>query len=173
MSKENYVRNPDLNRKIDYKANALMQLREIYYVVPFNAFMCVKRIAPNGKKVYSGLCNFMDDSTTYIENMHVSDEYVAKNCIRLTSIEELDKYAFQRDLSLDINGTHIKMGAYCVREDSTEAKEVDFTRYVLLHTGVYQNPNFTKLQSDPMIVSDFDMMDWPDMDDRDDYLLDD
>lgn len=176
MSKENYVRNPDLNRKIDYKANALMQLRDIYYVIPFNAFMAVKRIDENGRKVYSGLCNFMDDTTTFIDNMHVTDEYVAKNCVLLKSIETLDKYAFQRDLSIDLPEIRWKHGAYCTH-DGTGGAEYDVDKHIerirFLHTGVFEDRNFTKLPSDPAYADDFDMGEWPDMDDRDDYLLDD
>jgi hypothetical protein len=173
MSKENYVRNPDLNRKIDYKANALMQLRDIYYVIPFNAFMAVKRIDENGKKVYSGLCNFMDDSVTFIDNMYVDDKYIAKNCILLKSIEDLDKYAFQKDLSIDLPDLKWKNGAYCTHNEIGDDTDKYIERIRLLHTGVFEDRNFTKLPSDPAHTDDFDMGDWPGMDDRDDYLLDD
>ena len=167
MSKETYVRNPDLNRKIDAQAITLMELREIYYVRPYNAFVAVKKPAPNGKKVYSYLCRFLNDSTTTIGNMHISDEYIAKNCVRMMDLETLDQVAFQYDLS--ISKMNYVSGAYTTNGSHDNQN----TDYFNMYIRARKDPAFSLLADDPIEVDEFDFEDWPDMDERDDYNLDD
>lgn len=167
MSEENYVRNPEMNRKLDEHAKELLASREIYYVIPYNSFICVKRIAENGKKVYSGIARFLNDSTTTISNMHVSDEYLEKNCIRILDVETLDKYAYQYDMSIPkmkyTSGSWTTHGSH----EKVDGRDP----YLQLMLKSYADPAFEKLEDDPMDLDPFDF--WPDMDDRDDYDMDD
>ncbi len=182
--KEKYVTNPNLNREIDESTYKLLQLRDIYYVIPYNAFTAVKRIDETGRKIYSDLSNFLRDSTTNIGNYYITDDYIAKNCILIKDIETLDKYAYQRDQSINIPATdrtpELKYvgGSYTVfntwggDEDDTGNK--DWGRYVELWDAHKTNPAFTKLKSDPPIELDLDY-DFPELDDfcgDDDHNLD-
>ncbi len=161
--KENYVTNPRMNKELDEKAKQILTSREIYYVIPFNAFISVKNII-NGKKVYSGMANFLSDACTNILNMHVSDKFISENCVRIKDLETLDKYAFQKDLSIQSMG--ISHGSYSVHGEDKENPLDAWGRYVLLSVGCFtMHPNdLTRLPDDPRDDSFDDFLHLDDLD---------
>ena len=163
--RENYVTNPRMNKELDDKAKQILSSREIYYVIPFNAFMSVKNTV-NGRKVYSGFANFLSDACTNILNMHVSDKFISENCIHIKDLETLDKYAFQKDLSIPSMG--VSHGCYSVHGEDREDPKSSWARYILLSNGCYKMyPNdLTRLPDDPRDDSLDDLLD---MDDLADY----
>ncbi len=173
--KENYVTDPEMNKQIDEFTYAMLQFRDIYYVPEYNAFMCFKRMSDEGK-VYSDLCNFLQDSTTTVGNMLVSDDYVKNNCILIKDIETLDKYAFQKDQSIDLPATKhtpalsYRGGTYTVFRDEADLQD-DIQRYNKLWNVHEINPNFKKLPHDPLKNIDLDF-DFPELDDMDDMDMD-
>jgi len=168
MSKERFVRNPKQNKKIDEQALRLLAVREIYYVPECNAFIAYKRLSDDGK-VYSDPCNFMNDATTTIGNLLISDKYITEKCIHIKDLETLDKYAYQHDLSIKQFNT--EYGSYRSNSEEKDISE-ETLAFWKMREEFKKNPEIKTLPDDPIeIDDDFDM--WPDLDDRDDYRWDD